>query len=344
MLAHIRACLWLLVLTVVICCVLYPLALWGVGQALFPDQANGSLVYGKDGKPIGSRLIAQEFKGDEYFQSRPSAAGYNGAASGASNWGASNYKLRDRVARSLASLVDYKSGPKKGRPVAPDVVRWFRDEQPGAAATWAKDHPGLAQAFVTSEDVLKDYVKEWFGKHPAEYEAWKKGNKDNTDPKPDDLAVAFFEGFAREHPGTWLTVEETKEKDKDGKPVKRARLVRKSDEDSADIAAVFFDTWRQQHADAELSSVPADLVMASASGLDPHITLESALFQLDRVAGKWAEITKQSKEQVRGDIEKLLRQSRFAPLGGLAGVDLINVLEVNLALRDRLAMAPRASR
>ncbi len=339
MFAHIRACLWLLVLTVVICCVLYPLSLWGVGQALFPSQANGSLIYDKDGKPIGSRLIAQEFKGDEYFQPRPSAAGYNGAASGASNWGANNYKLRDRVARAVAPLVKYKSGAKKDQPVAPDVVKWFREEQPGSAATWAKDHSSLAQSFVTSDDVLKDYVKEWFEKHPAEYEAWKKENKDITEPKPEDLAVAFFESFAREHPGTWLTVEETKEKDKDDKPIKRVKLVQKSDEDSADIAAVFFDTWRQQHADVELTSVPADLVMASSSGLDPHITLDSALFQLDRVAEKWAETTKQKAETVRGEIERLLQQSKFAPLGGLAGVDLINVLEINIALKERYGAA-----
>lgn len=340
MFAHIRACLWLLVLTVVVCCVLYPLALLAVGQTLFPHQANGSLIYDKDGKAIGSRLIAQEFKSDEYFQPRPSAAGYNGAASGATNWGASNYLLRDRVARSVATLLEYRSGPNKGKPVAPDVVKWFRTEQPGLAATWAKDHSGLAQSFVKSDDVLKDHVKDWFDKHPAELAAWKKDNPDNADPKPEDLAVAFFDSFAKEHPGSWLTVEETKEKDKEGKPIKAVRLVRPSDEDSADIAAVFFDAWRAQHADVELTSVPADLVMASASGLDPHITLENALFQLDRVTDKWADVTKGDKTKIRAEIEKLLRHSKFAPLGGLAGVDLVNVLEVNVALKDRFTPPP----
>jgi K+-transporting ATPase ATPase C chain len=318
---------------VVLCSVVYPLALWAVGQTLFPNQANGSLIYDKDGKPVGSRLIAQEFKNDEYFQPRPSAAGYNGAASGASNYGANNYALRDRVARSVAGLTTYKSGPNKDQPVAPDVVKWFR-AQPSAAASWAKDHSGLAQGFIKSEDVLKDYVKDWFDKHPADLAAWKKENK-NDDPKPEDLTVAFFEGFAKEHAGTWLTVEETKEKDKDDKAIKRVKLVQKQDEDSADIASVFFDTWRAQNADVELTAVPADLVMASASGLDPHITLEGALFQLDRVAGKWAELTKGDKEKISAEIERVLRTQKFAPLAGLAGVDMVNVLEVNVVLKDR---------
>ncbi len=90
MLSHIRGNLWLLVLTVVICCVVYPLALWGIGQTLFHDRAQGSLIVDDNGKPVGSRLIAQEFKGDEYFQPRPSAASYKGDASGGSTWGASN--------------------------------------------------------------------------------------------------------------------------------------------------------------------------------------------------------------------------------------------------------------
>src|SRR3954469_20994333 len=155
MFAHLRANLWLLVLTVLICCVVYPLALWAAGQASFPNQANGSLIAGKEGKPLGSRLIAQEFKGDEYFQPRPSAASYNAAASGASNWGASNYLLRDRVARALGPIVKYRSGPKKGQLAGPDVEAWFREKdratpagEPGIVAHWAEDHPALAQNWV----------------------------------------------------------------------------------------------------------------------------------------------------------------------------------------------------
>lgn len=72
--SHLRANLWLLVLTVLLCCVLYPLALWAVGQAAFHEQAEGSLIYKADGKTVvGSRLIGQPFSDERYFWPRPSA-------------------------------------------------------------------------------------------------------------------------------------------------------------------------------------------------------------------------------------------------------------------------------
>src|SRR4051812_30127993 len=113
MLHHLRGNLWLLGLTLVLCSVVYPLALLALGQTVFREQGQGSLVRNKGGKVIGSRLIAQPFIGDEWFQPRPSAAGYNGSASGASNWGGNNYKLRDRVARQLGPIVRYGKGIEK---------------------------------------------------------------------------------------------------------------------------------------------------------------------------------------------------------------------------------------
>ena len=101
MTAHLRANLVLLGLTVGICSVLYPLTVLAVAHGLFPTTAAGSLVTGADGKPVGSRLIAQDFTGDEWFRPRPSAVGYNAAASGGSNWGANNPKLRERVEDTL---------------------------------------------------------------------------------------------------------------------------------------------------------------------------------------------------------------------------------------------------
>src|SRR5947209_4956140 len=87
MLSHVRANLLLLAVTLVLCSFVYPLLLWVVGQAVFPDKAEGSLVV-VDGKVRGSSLIAQPFVGKEYFQPRPSAAGssgYDASASGGSN-------------------------------------------------------------------------------------------------------------------------------------------------------------------------------------------------------------------------------------------------------------------
>jgi K+-transporting ATPase ATPase C chain len=336
---HVRANICLLVFTVALCCGVYPLTLWAIGQAAFPHQSNGSLVQDKkSGKLLGSTLIAQEFKGDEWFQPRPSAASFKGEASGASNWGANNYQLRDRVARALGPIVKYKSGPKKGQEAAADIVAWFRTEQPSLVAEWAKAHSGLAQNWVKSEDVTKDFVKAWFEKHPADLAAWKKENPDKADPAPDDLAVAFFESFSREHPATWLAVNDSKDKKNEkGEPVKIVELVPKSAEDAADISGVFFDLWLQAHPNVELEDVPADLVMASASGLDPHITLKNANYQLDRVAAKWAESTKTPAADIRRDIESILSEIASAPLGGLAGEKLVNVLEVNHALKERFA-------
>src|SRR6185436_3218464 len=96
--SHLRGNLLLLVFTVVICCVLYPLVMYVTGQSLFPSAASGNLVNekGEDAKDgaRGSRLIAQPFTNDEYFWPRPSAASYNATASSGSNYGANNPKLR----------------------------------------------------------------------------------------------------------------------------------------------------------------------------------------------------------------------------------------------------------
>ena len=106
------------------------------------------------------------------------------------------------------------------------------------------------------------------------------------------------------------------------------------------MQAFFFDMWRQEHPDADLQDIPGDLVTTSGSGLDPHITLENATYQLERVAAAWAEDTKRDAATIRTEIVRLLQAQAAAPLGGLAGEKLINVLEVNLALRHRYG-APR---
>ena len=86
--------------------VLYPAAITGLAQLLFPSQANGSLIV-VDGTARGSRLIGQPFSAPGYLWSRPSATGptpYNAAASSGSNLGPSNPALRDAVAGRIAAL------------------------------------------------------------------------------------------------------------------------------------------------------------------------------------------------------------------------------------------------
>jgi len=80
----------LLTLSLVICCGLYLLSLWVIGQPLFPFQANSIMLTGPDSKVVGSRQIAQPFTKEEYFQPRPSAASYEASVSTSSAVSASN--------------------------------------------------------------------------------------------------------------------------------------------------------------------------------------------------------------------------------------------------------------
>src|SRR6201987_348319 len=109
----------------------YPLAITGVAQVVFPHQAQGSLVE-QDGKVIGSELIGQEFSTDRYFHGRPSAttapdpkdptktgpAPYNAANSGGSNLGPTNQALVDRVKQD----VDKRKRENPSAPVPIDLV------------------------------------------------------------------------------------------------------------------------------------------------------------------------------------------------------------------------------
>jgi K+-transporting ATPase ATPase C chain len=86
------------IVTTVLVGVIYPLAITGIAQVVFPDKANGQLIE-RDGKVVGSRLIGQGFSSPGYFRSRPSAAGtgYDAANSAGTNLGPTNKKLIDAV-------------------------------------------------------------------------------------------------------------------------------------------------------------------------------------------------------------------------------------------------------
>ena len=100
----------------------YPLVVTGVAQALFPSQAAGSLII-RDGKPVGSALIGQNFSNPTYFWGRPSATGpmpYNAAASGGSNQGPLNPALADAVRGRIEALQ--AADPGNAAPMPVDLV------------------------------------------------------------------------------------------------------------------------------------------------------------------------------------------------------------------------------
>jgi K+-transporting ATPase ATPase C chain len=333
MLRIISKSILLLALTVVICTGVYPLVIWVIGQVFFPFQANGSLLKGPDGSVVGSKLIAQPFTKDEYFQPRPSAASYDASASASSTYAASNYLLRNRVAGALGPIVTYKGGSTAGRPVAPDIEAWFQQDKfqgnPHIVAQWADLHNAVAQAWVNADPTHGQYVDAWSKAHPDLVAKWVKDNPSTPQPKAADLAVLFFEHFSQDHPGMFPSA--VTQAGADGKPQTSIQPVK----EGSDIQGTFFDMWRQEHPDADLKDVPGDLVTASGSGLDPHITLANAEFQLDRVAAKWADDTKRDAAAIHKEVDEILQAKAFAPFGGLAGEKVVNVLEVNLELVKR---------
>lgn len=187
-------------------------------------------------------------------------------------------------------------------------------------------HNAVAQAWVNADPTHGQYVDTWTKAHGDVVTKWIKDNPATPQPKAADLAVLFFENFSTDHPGMFPSA--VTQTGPDGKAQTSIQPVK----EGSDIQANFFDMWRQDHADADLQDVPGDLVTSSGSGLDPHITLANAEFQLDRVAAKWADDTKRDEATIHTEIDQVLQKNATAPFAGLAGEKLVNVLEVNLKL------------
>jgi potassium-transporting ATPase KdpC subunit len=147
LIAELRASIAATLLLAVLCCGVFPVAVWAVGRGLFSDKANGSLIR-FNGKVVGSALVAQGFAGPAYFHPRPSAAGqgYDAADSGGTNLGPTSKKLIEDVKRRLA---DYRAenGLSSDTPVPADAVT--------SSASGLDPHIGVRNALLQAARVAK---------------------------------------------------------------------------------------------------------------------------------------------------------------------------------------------
>ena len=142
-----RPALSLFVLLTAITGIAYPLVVTGIAKVVFPEAADGSLII-KNGKPVGSRLIGQNFTDPKYFWGRPSATGpmpYNASASSGSNQGPLNPALVDAVKGRIDALK--AADPENARPIPADLVN--------ASASGLDPHISPAAADYQVERVAK---------------------------------------------------------------------------------------------------------------------------------------------------------------------------------------------
>ncbi|MCK9207609.1 MAG: potassium-transporting ATPase subunit KdpC [Salinivirgaceae bacterium] len=125
--------------------VVYPLLVTGIAQVAFPAKANGSLII-KDNKPIGSKLIGQQFDSVIYFTSRPSVISYNPLPSGGSNFGLTNSKLKVRVDETKKQFIEFNGL---------DSLTEIPSEMLFASASGLDPHISLTAALLQVDRIAK---------------------------------------------------------------------------------------------------------------------------------------------------------------------------------------------
>ena len=148
----------------IIVCGAYPLIVFGLGQAMFPHQANGSLMIDKSGKIWGSELLCQNFTSDKYFHPRPSAAGNNGydpTSSSGSNLGPTSGTLYTNIMQNIAAYRSDNGLPTNAPVPADAVTESGSGLDPHISLANAESQlPRVAKASGLSPEKVRELVRE----------------------------------------------------------------------------------------------------------------------------------------------------------------------------------------
>ena len=149
-LKHFKTAMIVSIAMFIICGLIYPMALTGISQVIFPKQANGSLVENEDGKVVGSSLVGQDFTDERLFHCRPSAYQYNtytqeekdsgeysGVSSGSNNYAVSNPELEKRIQEDIDEFL--KENPTVKKEDIPGLDRQVKDFEPYNALEGGED-------------------------------------------------------------------------------------------------------------------------------------------------------------------------------------------------------------
>jgi potassium-transporting ATPase KdpC subunit len=152
------------ILFAIIVCAVYPLIVYGLGQLLFPHQADGSLMVNKSGTVYGSELICQNFTGNKYFHPRPSAAGNNGydpTSSSGSNLGPTSGTLYTNIMQNIAAYRSDNNLPSDVPVPADAVTESGSGLDPHISVANAElQVPRVAKARGLSPDKVRQLVRE----------------------------------------------------------------------------------------------------------------------------------------------------------------------------------------
>jgi K+-transporting ATPase ATPase C chain len=302
LLGHIWASIATTLALGLICCAIYPAIIYFLSQAIFPVQANGSLVK-KDGsfttddsKAVGSALIGQPFSAPQYFHPRPSAANNSPGPSYASTGG---YDATDSGGTNMGPLNDEFINGATTQPSAPAT-------QPSVAQTTEPStQPAVAQTTAPATQ-------------PAEVLAYD-GVRLRAIHYANDNGIAF-KLYQVAADGTRTELPLKKYQNADGSLNDTALVdVFPHNGATAGVIAADFATL-----------IPGDAVTASGSGVDPHISPANADLQAARVATA----RNVSVDQVKA----LMGQYTDRPDLGFLGDPGVNVLRLNIALDNKYPM------